>query len=166
MTEPWQQTAPPMAPEQAVGKAIQELTAARLGRGFVPLGLLLVAGAWQHLQEGAVAEAFAMTLGAPLAGLAMLAYGLRVSQKAFGHSDRPWMGAAVLGSVIPPFFGLYTVGGRGLRVFVGGTGGGGFAEALFFVLAGGWAMQSWMKVVEVERLSRVMAGGIDGGARL
>ena len=146
-----------MAPEQAVGKAIQELTAARLGRGFVPLGLLLVAGAWQHLQEGAVAEAFAMTLGAPLAGLAMLAYGLRVSQKAFGHSDRPWMGAAVLGSVIPPFFGLYTVGWRGLRVF---------AEALFFVLAGGWAMQSWMKVVEVERLSRVMAGGIDGGARL
>ena len=59
MTEPWQQTDPPMAPEQAVGKAIQELTAARLGRGFVPLGRLLVAGAWQHLQEGAVAEAFA-----------------------------------------------------------------------------------------------------------
>ncbi len=49
MTELWQQQDPPVAPEQAVGRAIQGLMANRLGRGFTPLVLLAMVGLLEML---------------------------------------------------------------------------------------------------------------------
>ena len=162
MTEPWQQKDPPVAPEQAVGRAIQDLMATRLGRGFVPLALLAVVGllelAWLDFTGGG---GLALVLGAVAAGSAMLAFGLRISQLAFGRTQRPWMSAAMLFSLIPPGFALYVLVWRGLRFFLVGSGFSGFAAACFFTLAGGWVMRSWMSVVE---MGRMMASGQDGVA--
>ena len=163
MNEPWQRQDPPDTPEQVVGRAIQELTAARLGRGFLPLALLMMAGIAQLFRDGDLLGALLLALGGPVAGAVMLAYGMRVTQLAFGREERLWMSAAMLGSVVPPLFALYVLAWRGLRVFLTGSGFGGIAEALFFTLCGVWAMRSWMKVVEVERLSEVMARGSHEG---
>ena len=63
----------PMDPREAVNSAIQKLVPSRLGRGFIPLGLLFV---W-----GSVAMFFGGDLLLPasgmLSGAAMLGYGLR-----------------------------------------------------------------------------------------
>lgn len=147
-------------PQQLVGRAIQELTAARLGRAFVPLVVTLIVGIVQVVRFGSGSPGGAMLIvGATATGAAMLAYGLRVTQQAFGRTGRRWMTLAMFGSVIPPSFALYLLGWRGLRLFVVGGGLPVLASALLFTLLGLWIMRSWMKVVEVERLARVMQIG-------
>ena len=100
-------------------------------------------------------------VGALATAGAMLAYGLRIVQTAFGRERKPWMIAAMLGSVVPPLFALYLLGWRGLRGLVGGGGVGGTVLAILFIAAGGWVLRGWMRVVEVERLARVMALTMD-----
>jgi hypothetical protein len=41
---------------------------------------------------------------------AMIAYGQRVVQHAFGRPPRWWMALAAVGSSIPPAFGVYVLG--------------------------------------------------------
>ncbi len=163
MTDPWQQQDPPVAPEQAVGRAIQELMASRLGRGFMPLGLLATVGLFELLSFDFIGgEGFTLVLGAVASGAAMLSYGLRVSQLAFGRAERPWMSAARLASLIPPGFALYVLAWRGLRFFVVGSGVSGLVTSIFFTVMGVWAMHAWMKIAELERLSLAMQSGANG----
>lgn len=153
---------PETAPDQLVGRAIQDLTAARLGRGFVPLGLLTVAGLAQVVVQGpARMEGWILLLGAPLAAGAMLAYGLRGVQQAFGRPHRSWMALAAVGGVVPLAFGLYVLAWRGLRGMAGG-GDTSLAAAAVLTLLGGWALHGWVRVMEVQRLAETMAG-IGGG---
>jgi len=140
-----------------VGRVIQDLMAGRLGRGFVPLGVLSVVGLLELLSIDFIAgDGLVLVLGAIAAGVAMLSCGLRVSQLAFGRAKRPWMSAAMLFSLIPPGFAVYVLAWRGLRLFVVGTGVSGLATAGFFTVAGAWTMYSWTKVAELERLSLAM----------
>jgi hypothetical protein len=137
---------------------IQDLMAGRLGRGFVPLGVLSVVGLLELLSIDFIAgDGLVLVLGAIAGGgVAMLSCGLRVSQLAFGRAKRPWMSAAMLFSLIPPGFAVYVLAWRGLRLFVVGTGVSGLATAGFFTVAGAWTMYSWTKVAELERLSLAM----------
>jgi hypothetical protein len=152
--------AQPGSPRQVVAAAVQDLVAARLGRGFVPLTVLFLIGiVEQFLSPGF--DLPLMSLGALAAGGTMLAYGLRISQRAFARPERAWMSWAMLGSLVPPLFGLYVLGWRGLRQLALGTGLGGLGAGLVFAALGTWAMRSWMKVVEVERLAQVMTMDID-----
>ena len=163
MTEPWQRQDPPAAPEQAVGRAIQGLMATRLGRGFMPLALLAMVGLLELLSfDFTGGGGLVLVLGALAAGVAMLSFGLRASQLAFARAERQWMSAAMLSSFVPPGFALYVLGWRGLRFFVVGSGVSGFVTSIFFTVMGLWAMRSWMRVVEVERLSLVMVPGVEG----
>lgn len=147
-------------PQLLVGRAIQELTAARLGRGLLPLVVTLVAGIAQLVSQGSNSPgAVTLIVGAAAAGAAMLAYGLRVTQQAFARPVRKWMSLAMLGSVIPPFFSLYVLGWQGLRSLAGGGDLPTLASGLLFTLLGIWLMRSWMRVVEVERLADVMQIG-------
>ena len=140
-----------------MGRVIQDLMAGRLGRGFVPLGVLSVVGLRELLSIDFIAgDGLVLVLGAIAAGVAMLSCGLRVSQLAFGRVKRPWMSAAMLFSLIPPGFAVYVLAWRGLRLFVVGTGVSGLATAGFFTVAGAWTMYSWTKVAELERLSLAM----------
>ncbi|MCH2470336.1 MAG: hypothetical protein MK486_10010 [Gemmatimonadetes bacterium] len=140
-----------------MGRVIQDLMAGRLGRGFVPLGVLSVVGLRELLSIDFIAgDGLVLVLGAIAAGVAMLSCGLRVSQLAFGRAKRPWMSAAMLFSLIPPGFAVYVLAWRGLRLFVVGTGVSGLATAGFFTVAGAWTMYSWTKVAELERLSLAM----------
>ena len=140
-----------------MGRVIQDLVAGRLGRGFVPLGVLSVVGLRELLSIDFIAgDGLVLVLGAIAAGVAMLSCGLRVSQLAFGRAKRPWMSAAMLFSLIPPGFAVYVLAWRGLRLFVVGTGVSGLATAGFFTVAGAWTMYSWTKVAELERLSLAM----------
>lgn len=140
-----------------MGRVIQDLMAGRLGRGFVPLGVLSVVGLLELLSIDFIAgDGLVLVLGAIAAGVAMLSYGLRVSQLAFGRAKRPWMSAAMLFSLIPPGFAVYVLAWRGLRLFVVGTGVSGLATAGFFTVAGAWTMYSWTNVAELERLSLAM----------
>lgn len=140
-----------------MGRVIQDLMAGRLGRGFVPLGVLSVVGLLELLSIDFIAgDGLVLVLGAIAAGVAMLSCGLRVSQLAFGPAKRPWMSAAMLFSLIPPGFAVYVLAWRGLRLFVVGTGVSGLATAGFFTVAGAWTMYSWTKVAELERLSLAM----------
>ena len=140
-----------------MGRVIQDLMAGRLGRGFVPLGVLSVVGLRELLSIDFIAgDGLVLGRGAIAAGVAMLSCGLRVSQLAFGPAKRPWMSAAMLFSLIPPGFAVYVLAWRGLRLFVVGTGVSGLATAGFFTVAGAWTMYSWTKVAELERLSLAM----------
>ena len=140
-----------------MGRVIQDLMAGRLGRGFVPLGVLSVVGLLELLSIDFIAgDGLVLVLGAIAAGVEMLSCGLRVSQLAFGPAKRPWMSAAMLFSLIPPGFAVYVLAWRGLRLFVVGTGVSGLATAGFFTVAGAWTMYSWTKVAELERLSLAM----------
>jgi hypothetical protein len=150
-------------PRHVVATAVQELVAARLGRGFVPLAILLVVGAAQGLFASGEGDLL-LPLGAVGAGCAMLAYGLRISQRAFALPHRAWMSWAMLGSLVPPLFALYVLGWRGLRQLATGRGLGEFGIGIAFAVLGTWTMRSWMKVVEVERLARVMTMDMEGGA--
>ncbi|MGB1779917.1 MAG: hypothetical protein ACPHQP_10210, partial [Longimicrobiales bacterium] len=67
----------PPDPREAVNAAIQNLMASRLGRGFVPLGLLFVWGVGSMFLGGGVT----LPGGAVAAAAAMLAYGLRIVQR-------------------------------------------------------------------------------------
>ena len=133
-----------------MGRVIQDLMAGRLGRGFVPLGVLSVVGLLELLSIDFIAgDGLVLVLGAIAAGVAMLSYGLRVSQPAFGRAKRSWMSAAMLFSLILPGFAVYVLAWRGLRLFVVGTGVSGLATAGFFTVAGAWTMYSWTNVAEL-----------------
>lgn len=150
------------APQQVIGKAIQDITAARLGRGFLPLAILGVGGIGQLVTGGVGSpDGLKLVIGAVAAGGTMLAYGLRIVQRAFGRENKVWMKAAMLGSLVPPLFALYVFGWRGLRGFVRGEGGSGIVLAILFSAMGVWVLLTWMRVVEVERLARVMALNMD-----
>ena len=160
MPEPWQQQ-PSLAPQLAVATRIQDLVATRLGRGFVPLGLLFGAGVVQLFMAGLTsAEALTLTLGAAAAASAMLAYGQRIVRQTFRRPHRVWMSVAVWGSLVPPAFAVYVLGWRGLRLLAAGSLPG-FGAGLAFAALGTWCMRSWMKVVEIDRLARIMSVGLD-----
>jgi hypothetical protein len=162
MSEPSRMQDPPVAPEETIGQAIQSLMAARLGRGFVPLATLAIAGLLElAFLDFAGGGGLVLMLGALVAAVAMLGFGLRISQLAFGRSERPWMFAARVGGLIPPGFALYVVAWRGLRPFAAGSGIAGLLAAGFFTVVGVWCMHSWMKVLEMVRLSRAMAAGLE-----
>jgi hypothetical protein len=148
-------------PRQVLAAAVQNLVAARLGRGFVPLGVLFVLGVVQYFVAPG-AGAYVLALGAPVAAGTMLAYGLRITQQAFGRPRRAWMSWAMLGSLVPPAFSLYVLAWLGLRQLTAGGGLSGFGVGIAFAAMGTWVMRSWMKVVEVERLAQVMTLDLEG----
>ena len=151
------QPAPP-DPHAAVNSAIQNLMATRLGRGFVPLGLLFAWGVGSTVYGGDVI----VPAGALASAAAMLGYGLRIVQRALGRPDRPWMLLASAGSVIPPLFSIYVLGWLGLRGFTLGFAVSSVLSATLGTVLGVWALRSWMKVVEIERLARIMTMNLDG----
>lgn len=162
MAEPWQEQDPLLSPRHAVATAIQDLVAARLGRGFVPLGLLFLWGLAQLARGGDGPEALVLSLGSLAAAATMLAYGLRVVQRAFGRSERFWMSIAMWGSLVPFAFALYVLGWRGLRELATGGDLMGSLVGIVFAALGSWVLRCWMKVVEVERLARIMTEDLEG----
>jgi hypothetical protein len=163
MSEPWRPREPKATPRQVVGSAIQALMVARLGRGFVPLALLFVVGVGQiFTEEAAWTAGLALSVGAVATAAAMLAYGLRVVQHAFGRAHRLWMSAAMAASVVPALYAVYVLGWRGLRNIPGGGGAFAVTSAILHVGVGVWVLLSWMKVVELDRLARVMSMNLDG----
>jgi hypothetical protein len=97
----------------------------------------------------------------------MLAQGQRVVEEAFGRPPRPWMRVARWGTGAPLVYGLYVLGWRGLRQLAQGDGLAGLALGIVFAFLGTWVLRSWTRVVEVERLARLMTFGLEergGGA--
>ena len=158
-----------MAPRQAVASAVQNLVAMRLGRGFVPAGLLFLAGLVELgaslLRVGAAGAgdtgAVVLAGGAIVSAAALLAHGQRLVQESFGRPRRPWMTLARWGTGVPLVYGVYVLGWRGLRELAMGDGMAGLALGIVFAVLGTWLLRSWMRVVEVERLARVMTFGLD-----
>ena len=148
----------PQDPRAAVNAAIQNLMASRLGRGFVPLALLFAWGVGSTFFGGDLV----LPVGALASSAAMLAYGLRIVQRAFGRPDRFWMSLATAGSVIPPVFAVYVLGWLGLRGFTDGVAASTLVPATLSTVLGVWALRSWMKVVEIERLAQIMTMNLDG----
>ena len=147
------------SPRAAVADAIQNLMAARLGRGFVPLALLFAWGLVGLLQGS---NRLWIAGGAVASAIAMLAYGLRIVQKAIGRPPKAWMRVAILGSVVPPAYGLCVLGWDGLRALSRASGAWSVLSAILHFGLGVWVLRSWMKVVEIERLAQVMTVNLDG----
>ncbi len=145
-------------PYAAVNAAIQNLMANRLGRAFVPLGLLFAWGMAAAFFGGG----FLMPVGALASSAATLAYGQRIVHRAFGRPNRPWMTAASMASVLPPMFGVYVLGWLGLRGFALGFAASTIISATLGTVLGVWTLRSWMRIVEIERLARVMTINLDG----
>ena len=137
----------------AVDGAIQTLMAARLGRAFVPLGILFAVGFLRVILSPP--SGLIVPVGSVITVLATLGYGMRVVQRALSRPARAWMGVALVTSVIPPSYALYLVGWEGLRLlsFSSPTQ---FAVAILHAALGVWVLRSWMQVVEIERLARIM----------
>lgn len=145
---------------RAVADAIQALMAARLGLGFLPLGILFALGAFGAIRGAPMGMPLA--LGTIATSAAMLAYGLRVVQRAIGRPDRIWMSLATAGSVVPPLFSLYVVGWLGLKQLSDFGSAIGWGLAIVHVGVGLWVLRCWMRVVEIERLAQVMTFNLDG----
>jgi hypothetical protein len=150
-------------PRAVVAPAVQTLVAARLGRGFLPLAVLFGVGVAERFVPSGEGT-LVLPLGSVLAAGAMLAYGLRIAQRAFARPQKAWMSLAMWGSLVPPLFAVYVLGWRGLRQLATGDGLTDFGVGIAFAVLGTWAMRSWMRVVEVERLAHVMTMDIEGGA--
>jgi hypothetical protein len=137
--------------------------AARLARAFIPLGIVFVVGLLRVVftpHAGMVVPA-----GAVLTVVATLGYGLRVVQKALSRPPRAWMTVAVFAGLITPLYGLYLVGWEGLRL-LSPSSPTQLAVATLHLGLGVWVLRSWMKVVEIERLARIMLmNPQDGGTR-
>jgi len=166
MPEPWQESQAPLAPRQAVATAIQDLVVARLGRGFIPLAVLFLGGVAELVSQDGVSHGLGLSLGALASAGAMLAYGLRVVQRAFGRDEHIWMSLAMWGSLVPFAFALYVLGWLGLRMLATGGGVMGFVAGIAFAAMGVWVLRCWMRVVEVERLARIMTLDLDEGSSL
>jgi len=150
-------SADPPAPQHAIGEAIRTVTAARLGRGFVPLAALAATGLVQLATGGlGNSQGWVLVFGAVATAVAMLAFGVRNVQKAFGRRDTVWMSLAVMGSIIPPVFTLYVFAWRGLREVAVGDGAMTRLLGVLFSGLGLWALRSWMRLVEVQSLARAM----------
>jgi hypothetical protein len=145
---------------QAVGTAIQNLAAARLGRAFVPLALLFLVGVGEMLTG---ARGLALAAGAPLTAGAMLLYGLRVVQRAFGRAERRWMVLVPAAGILPLGLGLYVLGWRGLRALTALDGLPGMVGGVFFTLMGAWLLRVWVKLLELGRLADTMVVGDETG---
>lgn len=150
----------PADPAQTVGRAIQDLAAARLGRTLLPLTLLFLIGLGRMLTSGG---GFMLAVGATLAAVAMLAYGLRVVHLAFGRAPRPWTKLAVAGGVLPPAFGIWVLGWLGLRSVAEGAGPVGVTSGLVLAALGFWVLRGWVQILELRRLAETMALGFSDG---
>ena len=145
----------PPPPGQVVGQAIQNLAASRLGRGFIPLALLLLVGLGLILTEGG-GVGFMLALGAPLSAAAMLAFGQRVVQSAFGRPRRPWMAWAAVAGLLPPAYGIWVMAWLGLRGLAAATGPTDMVVAGVDAVLGFWSLRSWLRIVELQRLAEAM----------
>ncbi|MHB1192308.1 MAG: hypothetical protein ACYC6F_04600 [Longimicrobiales bacterium] len=142
---------------QTVGRAIQRLAAARLGRGFVPLALLFLLGVGRLLWGSG---GLALALGAPLSAGAMLVYALRVVERAFGRAAPPWMALAGPAWVVPVGFGVWVLGWLGLRGLAVGGGLIPVVSALLFTVLGAWVLRAWHRIVELDVLAETMTLGL------
>ena len=142
---------------QTVGRAIQGLTATRLGRGLVPLVLLFLLGVGRMVSGG---EGLVLALGAPLSAGAMLGYALRVVQRAFGRPPRPWMSLAVSAGVVPLAFGLWVLGWLGLRALAVGGGVISVVSALLLSALGAGVLRAWLQILELDALAEAMTLGL------
>ncbi len=140
-----------------MGRAVQELTAARLGRGFLPLAALFVWGLVQVLFAPMQVGAWVLVVGAPCTAGIMLGHGLRGVKRAFGRPEAWWMALLGPAALLPPVFGLYVACWRGLRTVAGG-GLEAAVVGLVMTALGVWALRSWLKVLEVGRLGDTMSG--------
>ena len=100
--------------------------------------------------------AVGLALAAIAAGCATLAYGMRTVQRVAGRPPRVWMTLALVGSVVPPGFGLWILGWEGLRPIALGPAGAGWLVAILHLWLGVWVLRTWMKVLEIERLAQIM----------
>jgi hypothetical protein len=159
MSEMHPEVDPVRAAGEVVGRAIENLAAARLARAFIPLAAVSLAGIAQALSGLRVEEGLALALAAPVAAGASLAYALRVVQKALGRKHRPWMTLAVIASVVPPGLAIYVIGWRGLREVATWSGPWGVAVGLGFVALGAWTLRTWLRILELQSLSKAMGLG-------
>lgn len=141
---------------QVVGRAIQDLAAARLGRAFVPVALIFLVGVGEMLTG---AQGLELAFAAPLAAAAMLAHGLRVVQQAFGRPRRWWAVLTPAAGVLPLGLGLYVLGWRGLRTLAEYNGLTGLASGAFFTLVGLWILRVWTRLLELGTLADAMVMG-------
>ncbi len=74
------------------------------------------------------------------------------------------MSLAMWGSLVPFAFSLYVLGWLGLRTLATGGGVAGWLAGIVFAAMGIWVLRSWMRVVEVERLARIMTLDLDEGS--
>lgn len=142
-----------------VGQAIQKLAAARLGRAFIPLAVLLLLGVAQiALRRGGILLAG----GAALSAAAMLAFGLQVVNRAFGRGSWLWMTAATAAGLVPAAYALWVLGWLGLRgvATAGGLVTG--AWAALHLLLGLWLVGRWLQILELSRLAAAMALALPG----
>jgi hypothetical protein len=104
------------AMREAVAKAVRNLAARRLARGFLPLGLVFLFGAMQMAFRGALDGDYAvLTVGAMVAAGAMLVYGNGAVRRALGAQGAVAGWVTTTAGLVPYVFALYLLGFRGLR---------------------------------------------------
>jgi len=125
-----------------------------MGRAYVPLGVLVVVEVVRF--AAGAAGAAGLALGALVAGLATLAYGMRTVHRALGRPRAAWMTVAAAGSVVPPAYGLWVLGWAGLRALTEGAAAGPLLTAILHAGVGVWVLRTWLGVLEIERLAQIM----------
>ena len=145
----------------AVAKVVQKMAAARLARGFLPLGVIFLFGTVQMALRGPLESDYALlALGSLGAAVAALVYGNGAVRRALG-TDGPGLTRAVtLLGLFPYAFALYLLGFRGLRLLSGGSGRAdgpvGFVVAVVFVILAARILWDLSRLTRLHRLARTM----------
>jgi hypothetical protein len=159
VSNPSERHEPALEPQKVVGGAIQRLAAVRLGRAFLPLGVLLLVGLGEMIAgQKPGLDAFLLAVGAPASAGAMLAYGFGVVRRAFGRPPG-WWPLAMVGGLVPLAFGVYVLGWRGLRLVAHWDGVTGVLAGIFFSLLGYGVLRACQRLSELETLATVMSMG-------
>lgn len=146
-------------PDAVVAEALQDLAATRLGRGFRPLSMLFVLGVAGVVMN--VPGALLVASGAVFSAAVLLALAMRTVQRVMGRPDRVWMSLVDLASFVPPLYGVFLVGWRGLRGVGVAAGPAALFSAILHAALGVWVLRCWLQVAEIERLAHVMAANVD-----
>lgn len=147
------------APRRVVARAVEDLTARRLGRAFLPLGLLFAAGVvlWVTWGVGSL-EGILLTLGAPASAGAMVLEGVRVVRETLDdEAGGGWIRLAPLAGLLPPAYGTYALVAVGLLPLTREAAGtAAIAGSVFVILVAGRYLWLLWRLSEVRTLARTM----------
>lgn len=142
----------------AVAGVMQDLAAVRLGRGLLPIALLvLLAIGLATMGVVGLATALTLALGAVVSAGGMLLYGNAAVLKATPGSDGRRVGVQTLAGTLPYLFSFYVMVAYGLRPLTDAAGVRSKLLGGVFLVVSFWLLWHLSRLAQLHRLAKTMS---------